>query len=308
MKKIIITGCNGFIGRSLVLYFISQDYFVIGIGRNNLPDKIPDMQNYKYYKLNLPSKIIDDLLIKYQPDYVIHAAGPSSISESLENPSIDFSASVNNLFSLLDGIRKHSPTTKVIFLSSAAVYGNAKVLPISEESHIKPISPYGYHKYLCEIIIDEFYQLYNLQSCILRIFSVYDQGLKSRIFWDLCKKSQKSKKVSLFGDGNETRDFIHMKDVMNAINLVLEKGNYNAIRYNIASGKEVKIRDLVNTIINNLNYGNEIQFSNQKRKGDPDQWVADIGKIRNLGFNPVISIESGLNEYTKWFLKEFNHQ
>ena len=304
MKKIIITGCNGFIGRSLVSNFTSQDYHVIGIDRNDPPDEISNLFNYKYYKLDLPSKLIDESLIKYQPEYVIHAAGPSSIIASLRNPSVDFSGSVINLYSLLDGIRKYSPTTKIIFLSSAAVYGNVKVLPISEKSQIKPISPYGFHKLLCEMILDEFYQLYNLQSCIIRIFSVYGRGLKSRIFWDICKQASKSKTVSLFGNGNETRDFIHMKDLMNVVNIVIEKGNYNAVRYNVASGTEVKICDLAKIIINNLNLGNEIIFNNQKRKGDPDQWVADIGEINELGFRPSVDIESGLKEYTQWFIKE----
>jgi UDP-glucose 4-epimerase len=303
VKKVVITGSNGFIGSRLSMHYTSSGYRVYGIDRpammNRSLQRIPELS---YYPMNLPDPLLENLLDEWQPDLLIHTAGSSSVPFSVLNPLGDFNGSVQLFYHVLDTVRRAIPSCIIIFLSSAAVYGNPIKLPVSEHDLICPVSPYGYHKFLCEKISEEFCKLYQLKVCSIRIFSAYGPGLMRQVLWDICNKAINDPVVSLFGTGKETRDFIHVADIAQAIHLVGSNASFLSESYNIASGIETPIAELASLVVDAIGNSKEIVFTREKRTGDPLRWKADIRKISDLGYSPKVDLKSGVQEYVKWAL------
>jgi len=191
----------------------------------------------------------------------------------------------------------------VVFLSSAAVYGNPASIPIDEEGPLRPISPYGFHKLLSEKLAEEFHVVYGLRTCIVRIFSAYGPGLQRQVLWDICQKALSEPVVQLLGTGRETRDFVHASDVARGIRTVLEHASFQSEAYNLATGVETTIQDLASKLLNALDVTSSISFDGTVRQGDPMRWQADISRLSKLGFCPRISLAEGTRDYTRWVLR-----
>ena len=202
--------------------------------------------------------------------------------------------------SLVNGV------TKIIFASSAAVYGNPKHLPIKELDDVDPISPYGKHKLLAESLITKFYQDYKVAACSLRIFSVYGPGLKKQLLWDVYNKAMDAKgdSISLYGTGLESRDYIYIDDLLSAIDLVLKNGDFNGTIYNVASGVEVEIQKITKLLVSKLNKNINIQFNGVVKEGDPLNWLSDITRLKKMGYKSEVSIEVGVKRYVEWLEKK----
>lgn len=302
-KRVLITGAAGFLGESISRYLIKNNYEIVAIGRGILAH-FPG----EFYRISLPNNELHKILVKVKPSVVIHCAGSSSVENSIKNPYGDFSENVNTCAFVLESIRLHSPSSQFIYLSSAAVYGNPKELPIRESTNVKPISPYGYHKLNCESLVEEYSKIYGLQSVILRIFSAYGEGLKRQVIFDLCKKflDVNLKEVNVYGTGKESRDFIHVDDIASIVKLFIEKEATGI--YNIASGTQTYISDIVEYVKNGLDSEKEIIYNGNLRQGDPKFWQADISKLIELGFRPEVSIQEGIIQYCNWIKKELLHE
>jgi len=303
-EKIIILGASGFLGSAISQFFFNQGFTVIGVDIVN-PNR---RENYsQFYKITSIEKELNSILTEHQADLLINLIGNVNIAGSLINPRSDFHSSANLFSFILDQIRSLSKDTKVIFLSSAAVYGQPKTLPISETANCLPLSPYGYHKRLCELIAEEYALIYGIKTVSLRVFSAYGNGLKRQILWDLCNKCSSSELVELSGDGNESRDFIHSEDISKAILCIYKQADFLGEFYNVASGKETTILELAHQILfefgKNKNY---LKFNQIDRSGDPKNWHADIRRIKSFGFSTGVNLSDGLSEYINWFKNNAN--
>jgi UDP-glucose 4-epimerase len=296
-QTILITGVGGFLGQQLSNYFYLKGFKIIGVGR--FKNKIPSTMTM--YNLSLPDEKFAEILNKHKPDIIIHCAGSSSVSASLISPYDDFIKTVELCGFVLESIRTCSPKSKFIYLSSAAVYGNPMSLPINEEHICQPISPYGYHKILSELLIKEYSQLFGIKSVVFRVFSVYGEGLRRQVIYDLCSKlTSHSNVIEVYGNGLESRDFIHSVDVCRAVELVVSQDIIGT--FNLANGNEISISKLIEILKLFINSNKSIQFIGKTRAGDPTNWRADITKLTQKGFKPEISFEQGLESYCKWFL------
>ncbi|RDI58348.1 NAD-dependent epimerase/dehydratase family protein [Flavobacterium glaciei] len=294
--KILIIGSKGFIGSHCVKYFSNgNDVWQC--------DVVTDHTLEKYFLLDSTNADYCDIFESQQFDVCINCSGAASVPDSLKNPQRDFVLNTVNVFKQLDAIRKLNATCKYINLSSAAVYGNPKYLPIDENHPLNPISPYGIHKKMAEDICKEFHENYNIATCSLRIFSAYGNGLEKQLFWDLYKKSDSKNQVQLFGTGAESRDFIHIKDLVLAINKVIQYSNFKNDIINIASSKEITIECVASIFFKYFNSQIQVVFEGKTRLGDPINWVANTEKLQKMNFEQSIPIEVGLKEYTEW-LKE----
>ena len=294
IKKVLIIGSKGFIGSNLKTYLKEKELEVWGA------DVVTDYTSKKYFIIDASNSDYHHIFDKEEFDICINCSGAASVPDSLQHPLRDFSLNSLNVFKLLDAIKTYQPTCKFINLSSAAVYGNPKELPIIEKMKSNPVSPYGFHKMMSEQICNEYAQFFNVHTCSLRIFSAYGEGLQKQLFWDLYQKTKLGKEIELWGTGKESRDFIYIKDLLQAIYLVAQNADFKGEIINIANGEEVFIEDCVKTFYNFFDKKIDYKFSGEGRKGDPNNWVADITILKEMGYQQKYSLKDGLNKYFQW--------
>ena len=295
---IVIIGSKGFIGSHCSNYFKSQGHDVIGCD-------VVDSNEENYFSIKSLENNFSRLFENRHVDYCINAAGSANVSYSYEFPEKDFELNVSLVINILAAIKSHCMSCKFINFSSAAVYGNPLQLPIKEDSELRPLSPYGYHKMLSEKLLLEYHRFFNLKTCSLRVFSAYGPGLRKQLFWDIYQKIRLNTSINLFGTGEESRDFIYISDLVNAVDCIMAKAEFKGEAINIASGDETSIFQVANEFLNQLSINQKLIFNGAEKSGDPKNWRANISLLTNFGFKPKVSIYQGIEEYSLWLL---NHQ
>jgi dTDP-glucose 4,6-dehydratase/UDP-glucose 4-epimerase len=294
--KLLILGSEGFIGGYCTRYFAEKGYFVFGADIFEQPS-----QQYRYYKVSRLSTELDEIFLSENFDAVINAAGSAHVNYSMNHPLLDFEANSFDTIRTLDAIRKYQPACKYLHISSAAVYGNPVALPIKEDDALHPLSPYGWHKLIAENLCREYVEVFGLSICMVRPFSVYGPGLKKQMFWEWYQKAKAiSNKIELLGTGNETRDYINIKDLVRALEALLQNSKFEGEVYNLASGTEITINKIASLFFPALNNSIKYSFNGVVRAGDPLNWCADVSKLKKLGFSTKYTIETGVNELIDW--------
>lgn len=298
-QSVLIIGVSGFLGGYIADEFLNQGYLVTGVDR---PGKrmVTNSRVTRHETMGIPSAEFNSLLNESPTDVLINAAGCASVGLSITNPALDFYANTVLVYELLEAIRLQAPSCRFITLSSAAVYGNAGVLPINESQICDPVSPYGFHKLQSEIICNEYATIYGIKTAIARIFSAYGPGLRRQVIWDIYRKSVADAPFELMGTGNESRDFIHAIDVATGIRILSERAEFRGEAYNLASGQEVSIRQIANLLLTCLGQGPNARFNCNQDQGNPSNWRADISKLQSLGFVSSIPLEEGLQGFLTW--------
>ncbi len=302
--KIIIIGSQGFIGSNVTMYLESKSHNVFSC------DFLDIRNQDNYFRINPFKSDYLEIFEKYQFDLVINCAGSANVGASIEDPFFDFDLNVNVVTKILGAIYKTNKDTRFINISSAAVYGNPTNLPVRTEyaETATPISPYGVHKRLSEILLKSYHDSFKIPTCSLRLFSAYGNGQKKLLMWDLYQKFQNENcnTIELFGTGNETRDFIHIIDILQQLELVIKHAPFNGESINIANGEAIKISKIGALFQNHLDSNKAIKFNNIIREGDPLHWCADISLLKDWGYKKSIGIEEGIKSYIDWNQKEKN--
>lgn len=298
-QTVLITGVTGFLGRYIARHFAGAGWHVVGLGTQPA-ENAPQQLLAHYQTLRLPSPTLDEIVRDFAPTLCVHCAGRASIALSMSDPQADFEASVQVTFNVLDSLRRHAPACHLIYLSSAAVYGNPPTLPIDERAPTAPLSPYGYHKLLGEQLCEAFWRIYQLPTTSVRIFSAYGPGLRRQVMWDLCQKALTQPRLTLQGSGEESRDFIHGRDVARAIYHLAQAAPGQGERYNLASGQETTIRVLAERLCAALGREIPIEFDGVIPPGTPRNWRADIGRLSATGWEPAIPLAEGVEVFAHW--------
>ncbi len=176
-------------------------------------------------------------------------------------------------------------------------------LPITENSNCKPLSPYGFHKLQSELLLTEYHKFFGLNTCSLRVFSAYGPGLKKQLFWDLYQKAIQNDEISLFGTGNESRDFIYIDDLMQILDLVIQNSPFQGSSYNVASQQEITISEAAKVFLKEFLPEKQLVFTGAIKVGDPNNWLADMSKLKKYGFKPQFNLHLGLKKYAEWLKK-----
>ncbi len=292
--KILVLGSNGFIGSNVLRYF--RNKFPGTVGCDVFAPVLYD-ENFLLLDRNAPQ--FDKIFLQHTFDFCINASGSGSVQYSIQHPDEDYRLNAKNVFDILNAISKFNSRCRFLNFSSAAVYGNPEILPVSEKSRTKPLSPYGFHKLISEQICAEYYHLKKVMTCSMRVFSVYGEGLRKQLFWDIFQKARQNDVVELFGTGEETRDFIHIIDLLGAIDCILEKSNFEADVINVANGIPLTIAEVA-SISTSILSGVKIHFNNIVKPGDPIHLEADIGKLISYGFSVSVDFKKSVGEYYKW--------
>ena len=291
--KILIIGSMGFIGSHLVRYFDKRHEVW-------QCDVVTDYTTPSYMQIDASNSDFNAVFEEQHYDVCVNCSGAASVPDSLRHPYRDFLLNTANVYAILNAIRMHCPACKFINLSSAAVYGNPQTLPVTESASIAPMSPYGRHKAMAEAICKEFSEEFGISTYSLRIFSAFGNGLRKQIFWDMNRKMTDTAEAMFFGTGDETRDFIHIQDIAQAVDLVIKNAAFKGEAINVANGEAITIRDAVNLFARLKGYKGQIVFNDMVREGDPRFWEADIRILKEWGYQQTVTLEQGLKDYIKW--------
>ena len=299
-KLVVVTGGAGFIGSHIAWELVKDnDVIVIDNLYTGKEENVPPGAKLVRADVRDYSAIAE--LIS-SADYVFHEAAQVSVVESVRDPvfteEVNVLGTLNILRALLEG---HG---KLIFASSAAVYGDNPNLPLRESERPKPLSPYGVTKATGEEYLRVFHELYGLPVVALRYFNVFGprQGFNqyAGVISIFINRALAGEPLIIFGDGKQTRDFIYVKDVVRANLLVAESRRANGRVFNVATGKQTSILELATKIIEITGANTSILFD-KPRPGDIRHSLADISEIRKLGFEPECSLEEGLKKTVEWY-------
>ena len=261
---------------------------------------------HKFFQIDLNEYLNSPECDLSRYDYIFHLAGNSHPLRSVENPIKDFNINLKSTLLILESLRKITNKPKLINMSSGAIYGNPQTIPIKETDIPMPLSPYGVSKMAAgKDYVRVFSKLYGINAVSLRPFSVYGPHLQKQVIYDLIHKiSFNSKELEVYGNGLQLRDFIYIKDLIEAMVLIALKGKTDGEVYNIASGTSNSINEIVNLICEAMNAKPQINYTGKMPPGEPSKWVVDITRIKELGFSPKVLLKEGIKQTVSWFKAE----
>lgn len=297
--NILISGGMGFVGIHLSKYLIKQGHNIT-IFDNLSNSQLTSISGITFVKGNI---LDTELLFKSLNDIelVIHLAAQIDVSDSIRNPENTMKINVDGTKNLLNACVKKN-IKNFIAISTAAVFGNQDEL-LDENSKTIPISPYGESKLLMEKIIDEYSKKHNINSIILRFFNLYGDGQSSQyagVITKFLKRIRENQPLEIYGDGNQTRDFIHIDDAVKCIHqAILHLNGKIGKIYNVGSGKSVSILELAKMLIKISGKQLPIVFK-PEIQGDILHSQTSINNVKNeLHFKPQVLLQEGLSTFFK---------
>lgn len=309
MKRFLVTGGSGFIGANLVIELVSRGYQVRvldNLSSGHLGNLQPVLDRVEFMQGDLRNP--EDVRAAVSGvDVVFHQAAMTSVPESVEDPVTN--AEVNTTGTLnLFVLAREAGVRRVVYASSSAVYGNSEELPKAEAMPPAPVSPYGVSKLADEIYAGVLSKLHGLETVGLRYFNVYGprqnpNSAYAAVIPKFISSMLEGQPPVVFGDGLQSRDFVFVKDVVEANILAAEVPEAKGCVFNIGSGTQVSLLELINHIGAALGVSVGPKFD-KPRPGDVKHSVADISRARTvLGFNPRFTLEQGIRETVEWFRK-----
>ncbi|MES3032179.1 MAG: NAD-dependent epimerase/dehydratase family protein [Patescibacteria group bacterium] len=297
MEKIIVTGGAGFIGSHIVDQLISDGYEVHVV--DNLSAGKKENVNPKAIFHNVDIRDYDKLLPIFEGvKYVFHEAAFPQVQYSIENPVETNEINVGGTLNVLE-VSRANKVRRIIFASSSAVYGNQEILPITENMQTNPLSPYGAQKYIGEVYMKLYAEIYGLETVCLRYFNVYGPrqsagGAYASVIPKFIEFRQKNEPLSITGDGEQTRDFVNIKDVVEA-NILAMKGDKvgRGEVLNIGGSCQYSINYIAKLVGGNVSYISP--------RIEPRNTEASVDKAKKfLNWGPHVILEEGIKELKKY--------
>jgi UDP-N-acetylglucosamine 4-epimerase len=315
--RILVTGGAGFIGSNLCEYFIDKGYQVVCLDNlatgflHNL-DKIIDHPNFTMINGDIRNFETCQNAVS-GIDYVLHQAALGSVPRSINDPITTNEVNISGFLNMLTCARD-AKVKRFIYAASSSTYGDSQELPKVEEVIGKPLSPYAITKYVNELYAEIFSKIYGIETIGLRYFNVFGRkqnpnGAYAAVIPLFVKKFMNYESPVINGDGNHSRDFTYIDNVIQMNELAMTTVNPEAINtvYNTACGDRTTLTQLVQLLKNNLvnldyNISSIEVIHGPNRAGDIPHSLASIEKAKNkLGYMPKYSIEKGIQEAVSWY-------
>lgn len=305
VRGVLVTGGAGFIGSHVVRKLLGEKMHVVVLDnlssgtRKNLA--FGSGTNLEFMR----GDILDSRKVKEAlrgVDSVVHLAALVSVQESLRTPSLTYKVNLKGTENLLGG-SVEAGIKKFVLASTCAVYGNARRLPIAESARRRPLSPYADSKAKAEDVCRSFADRIRSGLTILRFFNVYGPGQErsayANVITTFVGRLSTGRELVVYGDGRQTRDFVHVYDVAEAISLALRRqGSFEVL--NLGSGHETSVNGLVETLSEIVGRDGANVVHARPRSGEIRRSLADISRLRDtLGFSPKVTLEEGLRELLK---------
>ena len=320
MKKIVVTGCAGFIGSSISSELLSLGYTVLGIDSlSSYYDINIKRANLRYLesfeKFHFLKKSINHLIEKdfniHEWDLCIHLAASPGVLPSVDNAEEYHLNNVTGTSNLLKNLNEVG-IKKIIFASSSSVYKDKGIgLFKEQENETSPLSPYGKTKLKGESLLAEYHKKMGFDVLILRLFSVYGPKIRPDLaLFKFANAMLENQPISIYGDGTSQRDYTHIKDVvkgmLSAIRFIGENNSIMEI-INIGNGNPIRLNTLIKLLEKELQISAQVNYIDSK-KAEMQYTGANISKARSiLSYNPDIEFKRGVHEFIHWFKENRNY-
>jgi UDP-glucose 4-epimerase len=300
-EKVLVTGGAGFVGSHVVEGLVSAGCRVtvldnLSTGKLGNIDESLRTGGARFVEGDvLDLKVVEECVEGV--DAVIHLAGVASVPLSVENPALTYKTNVNGTLNLLNSCVR-AKVGRFVFASSCAVYGEPRRLPVKESYVTRPVSPYAISKVQAERRCVDFQEKKVLKTVILRLFNVYGPRQAATeyagVITSFVDRVRRGLPLVVYGDGTQTRDFIHVRDVVDAFLRVLEVKKAEGRVFNVGSGKRVSVNELAKNVLELAGLDLPIVYK-KPREGDLKHMFADVSKaIRLLGYGAKVTLEDGL--------------
>lgn len=306
-RAALVLGAAGFVGRYVCRQLAAKGFSVLGLGHGHWSSE--ERQTYgltAWLDADITLSTIQSVCEGEAPVLVVHCAGSGAVSHSFAAPATDFARSVDTTVAMLEFARLQPQPPRVVLTSSAAVYGDQSDRDIDEDTPAAPMSPYGYHKVMAEQLCESYSRFFGLETRIVRLFSVYGEGLRKQLLWDALNKFKRGT-PSFFGTGEELRDWIHVDD---AARLLCMAALASGVGHGTYNGGHVRLntREVLTLLAQAGQTGLQPVFSGEAHPGNPQRLTASHERAAAvLGFEPQIDLQQGLQRYATWFKTEGSH-
>lgn len=302
-KHVMVTGGAGFIGSHLVDKLISLgsqvtvvDNFMAGSSQN-LPT---DCDSFKIVNADIRDPQIFNAYTDV--DIIFHLGANANVPYSIKRPDYDFSTNIIGTYNVYQFALAQN-IEKILFASSAAIYGDPEYTPMDEMHPKNPKSPYGVSKLSGEQLGLVYHSVFDLPFVGVRIFNTYGPRQSRYVMFDLLKKILSgTNELEVLGTGNQIRDFCYVSDTVDALILLMQSNQSKGEIYNIGSGNEISIKDLVYLLLkltdNNENV--DVKFTGTSWKGDIERLIPSISKIQDIGFISKVGLDEGVTRLIKY--------
>jgi UDP-glucose 4-epimerase len=303
-RRALVTGAHGFIGRHVCQSLAARGDKVHALGHGSWTQaEAAQWGVSRWLEADITVGSLAEVMDSCVADAVIHCAGSGSVSAAYQAPFDDYQRSVTTVAALLEFVRRSSNGARVVITSSAAVYGDQGDVDLAESSVCSPISPYGFNKRAAEDLCKSYSRFFGLEITIVRLFSVYGEGLRKQLLWDAANKLGRGD-CRFFGTGHELRDWIHVADAASLLCAAALQSHAKLEIFNGANAKATTSQVLA-MLENMLQSAVPPSFTGETHFGNPRRLTADDSHVRGqLDWVPTIGLEEGLRRYATWFKRD----
>ncbi|MFB6191102.1 MAG: NAD-dependent epimerase/dehydratase family protein [Candidatus Nanohaloarchaea archaeon] len=301
-KDVVVTGGAGFIGSHLVEELAEGNSVKViddfSAGKEEwVPEEVKvervDVRDYKALE-----KAVDE------PDVIFHLAASChtrKTSAGWDDPVFDAEVNAIGTLNVLELVRREELGSRVLFASSAGIYGNPQYAPMDEEHPKNPISPYGVHKFAGEKHVESFVEEQGLDASSVRIFNVFGPRQPRYVMYDFLKKLQDDPtELEVLGSGRQTRDYCYIDDAVQGLITAAENGEPGEA-YNMSGENVISIGDLAELMVEMVDVDADIHYTEESWSGDIKRLEADISKLKSIGFEPEVGLREGLENFIEYF-------
>ena len=308
--RALVTGGAGFIGTHLVERLLKEGYEVVVVdnftlGKEENVEKFNDNNNYKFYKIDIQNTSEFCSILKNENiDIVYHLAANSDIQKGGKNPNVDYNDTFNTTFSVLELMRQNN-IKNLFFSSTSAVYGDRNDMLLSEDlGALKPISYYGGAKYASEAFISSYTYMNDLNTMIFRFPNVIGPNLTHGVIYDFTKKLMSNpSELQILGDGTQTKPYVYVLDLVDAIIMMTKEINKGVNIYNVGVDSATSVTRIADIVCEELGYKN-VKYNytggNVGWKGDVPKFQYDLTKIHSTGWKASHTSDEAVKETVRF--------